>query len=62
VRKEQNIGLKEAKDAVDEYVRTQPGLQASLSMVQSEAKRSALLWLLAIIVVALVIYRFAPSP
>jgi len=31
LREEQGIGLKEAKDAVEEYLRTQPALQATFA-------------------------------
>ena len=61
VREELNIGLKEAKDAVDDYVRSQPALQSSFAAAQSEAKRSALRWL-ALIVLALLAYYFLAKP
>jgi ribosomal protein L7/L12 len=61
VREELNIGLKEAKDAVDDYVRSQPALQSSFAAAQSEAKRSALLWLV-LIVLALLGYYFLAKP
>jgi ribosomal protein L7/L12 len=44
-REERRIGLKESKDAVDEYIRTQPALQASLAARQADATRSILFWL-----------------
>ncbi len=62
VREERDIGLKEAKDAVDDYVRSQPALQPSLAAAQSEAKRSALLWLAALIVLAFLAYYFLAKP
>ncbi len=62
VRKERNIGLKEAKDAIEDYVRTQPAIQSSLGAAQIEAKRSALLWLAALIVFALLAYYFLAKP
>lgn len=62
VREEQDIGLKEAKDAVDDYVRSQPALQSLLAAAQSEVKRSALLWLAALIVLALLAYYFMARP
>lgn len=58
VRMERNIGLKEAKDAVEEYMRGQPGLQSSLAAAQTEAKRSALLWLVGVLSFALLAYYF----
>ena len=62
VREERNIGLKEAKDAVEDYVRSQPALQSSLAAAQTEATRSGLLWLAALIVLALLAYYFLTKP
>jgi len=62
VREERNIGLKEAKDAVEDYVRSQPALQSSLAAAQTEAKRSALLWFAALIGLALLAYYFLTKP
>jgi ribosomal protein L7/L12 len=62
VRQERNLGLKEAKDAVDEYVRSQPSLQSALASAQSETRRVGLLWLAVIIVVAALGYYFLTKP
>lgn len=48
VREERKIGLKEAKDAVDNYLQGQPALQSTLARAQAETKRSALRWLFAL--------------
>ena len=45
VRQERGVDLKAAKDAVDAYIDSQPGLQASLSPRQSEATRRLLGWI-----------------
>ena len=37
VRAERNLGLKEAKDLVDAYIRSQPSLRQKLDQVQAEA-------------------------
>jgi ribosomal protein L7/L12 len=58
VRKEHNLGLKEAKDAVDLYVQGQPALQASFAAAQGESKRNALLWLAVIVGLAFLAYKF----
>jgi ribosomal protein L7/L12 len=58
VREERNIGLKEAKDAVEEYLRSQPSLQASLAASQNEARRSTLLWLAIIVALAFFAYSY----
>jgi len=62
VREERHIGLKEAKDVVDDYVRSHPGVQSSLAAAQSETKRRALLWLAALIVLAVLAYYFLTTP
>jgi ribosomal protein L7/L12 len=62
VREERNIGLKEAKDVVEDYVRSHPGLQSSLAVAHTEAKRSALLWLAGLIVLAILAYYFLTTP
>lgn len=56
VRVERNIGLKEAKDAVDAFVRSQPALQSTFAAAQSGATRKALAWIVGIVVVALIVY------
>ena len=58
VRTERGMGLKEAKDLVEEYLRTQPSLQETFAVTQTQAKRSALLWLIALIGGAILLYVF----
>ena len=59
VRQERNIGLKEAKDAVDAYVRTQPELQKRTEAMQAEQRQGCLRWIAVIaILVALTAYWF----
>jgi ribosomal protein L7/L12 len=48
VREEQGLGLKEAKDAVEAYVRTQPALQKVLDDRNAEAKSAFVKWILII--------------
>jgi ribosomal protein L7/L12 len=62
VRQERNIGLKEAKDAVDEYLRSQPAPQSARNAAQAGANRNALLWLAALIGLAMIGYYFLTSP
>jgi len=49
LRIEQGIDLKEAKDLVEAYLRTQPALQSTFDTKQTQIKQSALLWLLVLI-------------
>lgn len=57
-RHERGFGLKEAKDAVDDYVRGHPTLQSSLAGAQAQAKRRVLFWMATLIIVALLVYQF----
>ena len=61
-REERHIELKEAKDAVEEHMRSQPSLESSFAAAQTETKRSVLLWLVALIALALVAYYFLIKP
>jgi hypothetical protein len=45
VREERRIGLKEAKDLVEQYVQGQPALQRKIAMAQSESNRRFAFWL-----------------
>jgi len=58
VRVEQGLGLKEAKDLVEAYLRTQPPLQEIFTVAQSQTKRSAFLWLIVLIAGAILLYVF----
>ncbi len=49
VRRESGTDLKDAKDLVEAYVRSNPELQSSFAAAQSEAGRTALWWLVAIV-------------
>lgn len=44
VRNEQHLDLKDAKDLVEAYLRTQLAIQASILTRQKEAGRRVLLW------------------
>lgn len=62
IREERNIGLKEAKDAVEEYLAIQPSLQSTLNAARSGAKRSFLLWLVMTTVLGMVAYNWLITP
>lgn len=61
VREEQNIGLKEAKDAVDEYVRGHQAVQAPVAAAQAQTKKSALLWFAIFLGLAFLAYHLFSS-
>ena len=56
VREERRLGLKEAKDLVDEYLRTNPSAQASFSTAQGQSGQRALWWLAVAVAVAVLAY------
>ena len=62
VRELTGLGLKEAKDRVDDYLNSQPARQSSVASAQSEAKRRSLLWLALIVAISLLAYYFLSSP
>lgn len=60
VRVEQGVDLKEAKDIVEHYVATHPGLQMQIENVQTLSRRELLPWLMAVIVIGtLVVFLLA---
>ena len=59
VRQEQNLGLKEAKDAVEAYLKTQPDLKKRMAMAQAEQKQGCVRWLVVVVILlALAAYWF----
>jgi len=56
LRLERNLGLKEAKDLVDDYVRRDPLLQRSLEQAHAETKRGCLLWLAGLLASGAAVY------
>lgn len=56
VREERRLGLKEAKDLVDEYLRTDPSAQASFSTAQGQSGQRALWWLAVTVAIAVLAY------
>lgn len=58
VRVERNLGLKEAKDVVEDYLSGQPDLQSALTDAQGEAKRGAVVWVAVLLGLAILAYYF----
>lgn len=52
VRQEWGLGLKEAKDAVEAYARTQPALAAAMAESSASSKRGCVTWLIGIALAA----------
>jgi ribosomal protein L7/L12 len=62
LREERNIGLKDAKDAVEDYIRSQPALQSSFAAAQAETKRSVQRWLVLLFGLAILAYYLLARP
>jgi hypothetical protein len=62
VREEQRVGLKEAKDAVEEYLASQPSLRSTLAAAQSRSQRTFLFWLVIFIALAALGYHWLKAP
>ncbi len=58
VRQAQGGGLKEAKEAVDRYVASEPLIRGRLGAARAETRRSALLWGIALALLAGLIAHF----
>ena len=58
VREERGIGLKEAKDLVEQHVKTHLGLQMQMERAQAENRQGFLPWLMAVIVIGALVYYF----
>ena len=46
LREANGIGLKEAKDVVEEYIKSRPEFSMKLAAVQEEAKKSLFRWVI----------------
>ena len=62
LRQEQSLDLKEAKDAIDQYVQTHPALQRKMSLQQSEALRNLLLMVMIVFAFLIMYYYYFLSP
>ena len=56
VRVERNLGLKEAKDCVEDYVRRDPSLKRKMEEVQAEAKKGFMFWLVVLLALGAAAY------
>lgn len=59
VREAQGIGLKEAKDAVEDYIKQNPAVTAKFEAVQAANRGNPWLWLLLIIGLVIAFFAFA---
>lgn len=58
VRVERNLGLKEAKDCVEDHVRRDPLLKRKLEEAQAEAKKGFMFWLVVLLALGAAVYYF----
>ena len=58
VRQEWGVDLKDAKDAVEAYIKTQPGLAATMQEAAASSKRGCVTWLLVLALLGVAVYYF----
>jgi len=62
VRETRRVGLKDAKEAVDRYIASEPLLRSRIEAGRAERRRNALLWGIALALIAgLVVYALAKT-
>ncbi len=52
LRQERGLDLRDARQAVDQYVRANPALERSLRAAQAEANRGCVVWVLVLLALA----------
>lgn len=62
VRQARGTGLKDAKDAVDRYLASEPLIRSRLEAAQAESRRSALLWGIALALCAGLVVFYLAKP
>ncbi|MBZ5635092.1 MAG: ribosomal protein L7/L12 [Acidobacteriia bacterium] len=58
VRQEWGLDLKDAKDAVEAYVKTQPALAATMQEASASSQRGCITWLLVLALAGAAVYYF----
>ncbi len=58
LRQERGLDLRDAKQAVDRYVRADPALERSMRAAQAEANRGCVVWVLGLLALAAAGYYF----
>ena len=58
VRAERGVDLKAAKDIVEQHVTAHPGLQMQMDSAQAVSRQGFLPWLMAVIIIAGLVYYF----
>jgi hypothetical protein len=58
VRQEWGTDLKDSKDAVEAYVKTQPALAATMQEASANSQRSGLTWLFVVALIGALVYYF----
>ena len=58
VREQRGVDLKGAKDIVEQHVAAHPGLQMQIDSAQAASRQGFLPWLMAVIIIAGLVYYF----
>jgi hypothetical protein len=58
LRQERGLGLKEAKDRLELYLRDHPTMQTQFASARAEGNRSGLFWLIPVIAAAVAAYFY----
>jgi len=58
VRQEWGVDLKDAKDAVEAYIKTQPALAATMKEASAGSQRGCITWLLVLVLIGMAVYYF----
>ena len=56
VRQEWGVDLKDAKDAVEAYVKTQPALAATMQEASAGSQRGCITWLIVLALLGIAVY------
>ena len=57
VREHQGVGLKEAKDLVEQFIETNPGVKSSMHAANVKSAKVSFRWLIVIVLVGIAAYK-----
>lgn len=61
IRFRKNLGLKEAKDAAELYLRNNPNVKSQFDAAQAESRSGGFIWLIIVVAIAAGLYFFFRS-
>ncbi|MGD9953840.1 MAG: ribosomal protein L7/L12 [Burkholderiales bacterium] len=62
VRESRGVGLKDAKEIVEDYIERHPGVKARMARANAESAQGALRWLALVAVAGIVAWYFLAGP